>query len=88
MRTAWLWAGLVAVGMTVAAPISTGRAQSGFWAVETNACTADGKRCVKGIVRDGPFTSRIDCERHAQQLLRQYNAAHLRVSYIRCVPLS
>ena len=79
---------MLAIGVGFAATVGAGWAQSSVWAVETNACSADGKRCVRGIVKDGPFASRTDCERHAQQLLREYTAAHLRVSYIRCVPLS
>jgi len=88
MRINVLLAGLLAAGAITAASLNVGWAQSGFWAVDTVACSVDGTRCIKGLVKDGPpFTSRAECEKHAQQLLRQYNAAHLRVTYIRCVPL-
>jgi hypothetical protein len=73
--------------VTVAGTISA-HAQTGLWAVATDTCSPDGHKCIRGIVKDGaPFTSREVCEKHALALLRQYNAAHLRVSYIRCVPL-
>jgi len=89
MRVRVLFAALLMLGAGAAAPSAIVWAQSGgFWAVDTNACTQDRTRCIKGLVKDGPpFTSRAECEKHAQQLLRQYNAAHLRVTYIRCVPL-
>jgi len=88
MRLRVLLATMLAAGAIAAAPWAVVRAQSGFWAVDTVACSVDGTRCIKGLVKDTPpFTTRADCEKHAQQLLRQYNAAHLRVTYIRCVPL-
>lgn len=76
------------IGASALAVIGTARAQSGLWAVSTDACTPDGTRCIRGIVKDGaPFTSRAECERHAQALLRQYMAANFRVSYMACVQI-
>ena len=83
-----LFAAAAAVAGALALTCAVGvRAQQGVWAIDTNACTPDGKKCIKGLVKEGPFGSREDCERHAQLLLRQYYAAHLKVAYMRCVPL-
>jgi hypothetical protein len=61
---------------------------AGLWALDTDVCTSDGTRCIRGINKSGaPFTSQAECERQALALLRQYRAAHMRVGYVRCVPL-
>lgn len=82
---------LAAAAIAAAASLSTvptGRADTTLWAVATDTCSPDGHKCIKGIIKDGaPFPSRAACEHHAQALLREYYAAHLKVSYIRCVPL-
>ena len=63
-------------------------AQAGMWAIDTNACTPDGTRCIKGLVNDGPpAATRQECEKKMQALLRQYHAANLKVMFIRCVRL-
>lgn len=64
------------------------RAQAGMWAIDTNTCTPDGTRCIKGIVRDGPPSATLqECEKKLQALLRQYHAANLKVMFMRCVQL-
>ncbi len=81
---------LLVLGLLLLPAARGARAQNRFWAIDTNVCTSDGARCIKGVmVNNGPpFSSEAECIRHAQALLRQYIAAHMRVSYIRCVPIS
>ena len=83
------WCFLIA-GLLAVLAVPGARAQNRFWAIDTNVCTSDGTRCIKGImVNNGPpFSSEAECIRHAQALMRQYVAARMRVSYIRCVPIS
>jgi hypothetical protein len=86
MRCRFLIAGLI-VWASAVAPLPA-RAETGLWAVATDTCSPDGHKCIRGIMKDGaPFTSRAACEQRAHALLRQYTAAHLKVSYIRCVQL-
>ncbi len=78
----------LAAAALVAGWLGAAHAQAGMWAIDTNTCTPDGSRCIKGIVRDGPpFATLQECEKKMQALLRQYHAANLNVMFMHCVQL-
>ena len=86
--------GILGIGMLAAAGLLAGwlhsaHAQAGMWAIDTNACTTDGTRCIKGIVKTQPpfFATAQECDKKLQQVARQYHQANLNVQYIRCVQL-
>ena len=85
MSARLLYAAAIVAGLAVIPPTAT-RAELGLWAVATDTCTPDGRKCIHGVVREGaPYTSQVACQHAAQALLRRYHAANLRVSYIGCV---
>lgn len=78
----------LAAAALIAGWVGAAHAQSRLWAINTNTCTPDGSRCIKGIVNDGPpFATLQDCEKKMQALLRQYHAANMKVMFMRCVQL-
>lgn len=80
--------GSLAAAALIAGWLGTAHAQSRMWAIDTNTCTRDGSRCIKGLVKDGPpFATLQECEKKLQALLRQYHAANLNVMFMRCVQL-
>ncbi len=82
---AFLTVGALVAGSLGAAPAY---AQSKMWAIDTNTCTSDGTRCIKGIVKQGPpFATLQECEKKKQALEREYHQANMKVMFIRCVQL-
>lgn len=81
-------AALAAVGL-LAGWLHSARAQARLWAIDADACTTDGTRCIKGIVKTSPpfFATAQECDKKLQQVARQYHQANLNVQYIRCVQL-
>lgn len=78
----------VAAGLIAVAASASALAQPQLWAIDENVCTTDGTKCIKGIVKSGaPFPNQAACEKQAQALLRQYQTAHMRITYMRCVPV-
>ena len=89
VRSARGFASLAAAAL-VAGWVGAAHAQAGMWAIDTNTCTPDGSRCIKGIVKDSPqyaYATLQECEKKMQALLRQYHAANLNVMFMRCVQL-
>lgn len=78
--------GMIAAGL-LAASAGVGHAQAGLWAIDTNACTPDGTRCIKGIVKTQPYPTLQACQKNLAALNREYHAAGLNVMYMRCVML-
>jgi hypothetical protein len=80
--------GALAVAAVLAGWLEAAHAQAGLWAIDTNTCTSDGARCIKGIVKDsGPYATQDACQKALEQLARQYHDGHLNVMFIRCVQL-
>lgn len=87
MRLRMFGASFVIAAGILAASVGTGHAQAGMWAIDTNACTTDGSRCIKGIVNTQPYPTLQACQKNLAALERQYHAAGLNVMFIRCVML-
>ena len=77
---------VIAAGM-LAASIGAGHAQAGLWAIDANACTSDGTRCIKGVIKTQPYPTLQVCQKNLAALEREYHAAGLNVMYMRCVML-
>lgn len=85
MRLRMIGASLVIAAALLAGSVGAVRAQSGLWAIDTNACSTDGARCIKGVLKNQPYPTKEACEKNLQALMREYHAAHLNVMFMRCV---